>query len=354
MFVGIDTHKYEHTAVAANRFEEELAVFEFKNHLKSIETFIKQIEALAHQEGLSPIFGIEGSGGNGKLLTQHLINNYTKVYEVNPILTKSRRQYATKWDKSDKIDARLVVSILTRKLNTLPQLSIKHTHQTQYLNLDFLVVATEDLVKQQAKIKNQLHRLLHQENPEYRKRFKTVFAKQALAYWKNYCYQNKNGNLLSATRRQLIVWKINQLVKFQKQLKILDGKLMLLIDQSGQKLITMPGVQVRNAARLLAYIKSINRFKTVSKFCRYVGCVPEQRSSGQTKRHTRTKMSHRKLHRTIYAITLTQLRIVPKARKYYDKKLKEGKTKKQARRCLMKRVSCIIYGMMKHQGNYKG
>lgn len=65
-------------------------------------------------------------------------------------------------------------------------------------------------------------------------------------------------------------------------------------------------------------------------------------------------MASRALYTTVHSIMLTQLRVCTKARKYYEKKLSEGKTKKQAKRALMKRIGSIIYGMMKAEGVYSG
>jgi transposase len=353
LFVGVDAHKYEHTAVVANRFEEELGVFEFANNLSEIENFTEKIEALSQQTGLTPIFGIEGSGGNGMLLAKRLIRNYTHVYEVNPIYTKSRRTHSTKWDKSDRIDAKLVIGVLTREVNSLPRLSLKHTHSQYYLALDFVVAANEELTKEQTRVKNHLHLLFHQEDPNYRQRFKTVFSKQALNYWKNRSYQKSDQFLIQA-RHQSIIWKINRLLKIKKQLKVLEGAMKKLVALSGQKLETLPGVNLKNAARLLAYVRDIKRFSSADKFSRYIGCVPEKHSSAGKSKNKKAKMRNQKLYSTIYSIALTQLWACQKARTYYEKKLLEGKSKKQARRCLMKRIGIIIYGMMKHKGEYKG
>jgi len=174
LFVGIDTHKYEHAAVAANRFEEKLAVYQFDNVVESISSFAKKIEALSSQTGLTPIFGIEGSGGTGSLLVKRLLSEYTRVYEVNSIFTQSRREYSTRQGKSDKKDAALIVSVLTRNLNQLPLLS-EYTHQEEYLITYRLVKTREDLVKERVRLKNQLHHLLHKEEPLYREKFTTCF-----------------------------------------------------------------------------------------------------------------------------------------------------------------------------------
>lgn len=353
LFVGIDTHKYDHTAFFANRFEEKLGVCQFENTSSGVSSFLEKVEALKLQTGLTPIFGIEGSGGNGFLLAKRLLSEYTRVYEVNAIFTQTRRQHSTRQDKSDEKDASLVVSVLTRNVNQLPRLSLEHTHQQAYLITHRLVKTHEDLVKEQTRLKNQLHYLLHKEDAEYKERFKTVFSKTALNYWRQRCYR-KTKDELTNTRRKIIVWKINRFFEVEKQILEVDKSLEPLVRENGEYLLSLPGVGICNAAKLLAYVKSASRFKNADSFTRFIGCVPEKRSSGKKKGHKRAKMSKRSLYTTIYSIMLTQLRCCPKAKDYYKKKLSEGKTKKQAQRALMKIIGRIVYGMMSKKGEYRG
>lgn len=44
----------------------------------------------------------------------------------------------------------------------------------------------------------------------------------------------------------------------------------------------------------------------------------------------------------------------PESKEYYEKKLKEGKTKKHAMRCVMRKVAWIVYSMMKSGDEYRG
>jgi len=151
----------------------------------------------------------------------------------------------------------------------------------------------------------------------------------------------------------MIVWKINRLIQVEKQILEVDNSFKPLIKEH-EYLLSLPGVGIWNAARLLAYVRNIKRFRNVDAFTRFIGCVPEKKSSGQKKSHKRAKMSKRCLYTTIYSIMLTQLCSCPQAKEYYERKLSEGKSKKQAQRALMKIIGRIIYGMMKAKGEYRG
>jgi len=107
------------------------------------------------------------------------------------------------------------------------------------------------------------------------------------------------------------------------------------------------------AAKIVANSGGIERFKNIDDFIQYAGIAPQEKSIGKTKRHKKAKGGNRKFNHALYLAALLQLRWNPKAKEYFEKKLKEGKTKKQALRCLMKRTACIVYGLLKSGQDYR-
>ncbi len=357
--MGIDTHKYEHTAVVINRFEEQLTSFNFVNTPSALHNFLNQLSHWHSQyrqdsyqdlNSSQMLVGIEGSHHHGFELAKALIQQDYLVYEVNSIYTKSRRGYGTSWDKSDEIDARLIASVLTRHLDQLPQLNLNPAFvSADFQSLVEAVAYLEDLIQTQTRIKNKLHHLFHLLDSKYRSKFKAVFGYQALKYWQRRAYRHHHQ-----LQYQHLLSLLRQYNSLQKQLSNLDQWLKFwLINHRFDFLLTLPGVGVRNGAKLMAYIQDINRFSNQDKFCRYVGCVPEQHSSGTRTSFHKAKMSHKQLYRTFYSIALTQLKLVPSAKEYYDKKLDQHKTKKQARRSLIKNLAVIVYQMLKHYQSYQ-
>ena len=108
------------------------------------------------------------------------------------------------------------------------------------------------------------------------------------------------------------------------------------------------------AARIVAHANGIDRFPTVSKFIRYAGIAPVEKSSGKKKRYLRDMRNNRQLNTALYFVALNQLRWNAKARVYFEKKVAEGKTKKHALRCLMRINASIVYGMLKSGEPYRG
>jgi len=66
-------------------------------------------------------------------------------------------------------------------------------------------------------------------------------------------------------------------------------------------------------------------------------------SSGRTIRHSLHRGGNRQLNRPLYTIAITQIRGDTEGRAYYRRKRAEGKTSREALRCLKRRLSDLIY-----------
>lgn len=77
------------------------------------------------------------------------------------------------------------------------------------------------------------------------------------------------------------------------------------------------------------------------------GTAPLAASSGRTKRHRFNPGGNRRLNRSLYTMAITQIRADTEGRAYYQRKREAGKTKKEALRCLKRRLSDLVYTTMK-------
>lgn len=320
IYVGVDTHTEEHTAVALNRFEEEKGKLQFENCVKDIGKFMNWLNNFKVKSN-EIVVGLEGAGNAGQLLTSTLVQKYNQVYEINPLYTKQRREFGTNGRKSDIVDARLIAEVLIRKHKVLPKFTSR-VLSPQALALNKLVWLWEDLSFQKARIKNHLHVLTRD--------------------WR--LAQDEQTNTLEF----LIQVKKKELKRISLTQNELKKKFLDLLPLEGQRVIALKGISTVLAAKLVVHTKGIERFRNINKFIQYAGIAPTEMSSGKSRSYRQNKKGNRALNSTLYLTTINQLRWNEKARVYYEKKIKEGKTKKHAIRCLMKRVACIVYGVMKH------
>ena len=94
---------------------------------------------------------------------------------------------------------------------------------------------------------------------------------------------------------------------------------------------------------LIGYTGNIARSATADRYAAYNGTAPVEYSSGGKKRHRLSMRGNRILNHAIHMVAVTQIRYDTEGRVYYDRKLDEGKTKKEALRALKRRLSNVVY-----------
>ena len=265
---------------------------------------------------------------------------------------KSAQYYSIVDNKSDPVDAKLMIEVLTRKLDELPKVA-KQDASAPMQALGDLVAFHDDLTRSQTRLKNQLHRLFYDIDPTNETGRSRTFSKKRLTRWLTKTAHHQ-ASMNHETERIILRSKIHQLLELEKTRTKMDIQINQLLIQMNNNLITLPGAGIITTAKIISAVKGIGRFGNIRQFVKYAGIAPVERQSGKTRKHKQAKGGNRQLNTAIYTIALTQLRCNPKAKDYFEKKIKEGKTKKHALRCLMKRVACVVYGMMKGGEVYRG
>jgi transposase len=351
LYVGMDIHKDNHTAVATNCFGQNLLELDISNSEKDFDSLVSTVERLSKTNNLQPVFGLEDSYGYGLRLAKHLYQKGLPVKMVAPVLVDRERQYETHPEKSDSLDALGIAKVLIQRIDRLPNYSITKNDEISK-DIKELNIDREFLIKEQGRLKNQLHRLLHKAyNSDYRSKFRDPFSLKALRCWKSRPLPKiENSPILKNQIRR----KIKRLLAIRKEVKEIEQELKLLLSESGQKLETMNGCGTTLTASVLAEIRNIERFRSPQALAKYAGLCPREKSSGKTFRHIKTKSGNRRLNMAIHRIALSQISKSgnQRAKEYFQRKISEGKTKSQALCCLKRQLIDIIFMMLKYKQPY--
>ncbi|MGH0543164.1 IS110 family transposase [Bacillus cereus] len=397
MYVGVDLHKEQHTAVIINCWQEKLGEIQFDNKPSAFSKFLLEVETYV-SDGLSVVFGLEDVGGYGRALAKYLVDHEQVVKEVNPALSFLERKSQVMIQKNDSWDAECVARILVNKFNQLPDAKPNDL----FWSIQQLVSRRNALVKAQSALKNQLHIQLNHHYPSYKKFFSELDGKTALVFWQQYpspsclggtnikqltaflldvsnntCSVKKASEILKLVKedghtmkeyqetRDFLVRSIVRDIAFKKQeMKYIERELKQLVNILDYQLDTMPGIELVTASALIAEIGDVRRFLNANKLARFAGIAPVYFGSGgkgKTHKTHKSKQGNRALHALFYNLAVQQVQVAKGSKlprnsvfhAYYQKKLKEGKTKGQALVCIMRRLVNIIYGMMKHKTAYE-
>ena len=131
------------------------------------------------------------------------------------------------------------------------------------------------------------------------------------------------------------------------QLRDTRKKLAAAVRASGTTLTQVFGVGPVIAGTIIGDIGDVSRFPGRDHFASYNGTAPVEVSSGNRKIHRLSLRGNRRINHAIHMAAITQLRHKhSEGRAYYDKKVAEGKTHKEALRSLKRRISDAIFARL--------
>ena len=393
IYVGIDLHKETHTAVILDCWNEKLGEITFANTPADFPRLVRKVSKYCI-DGKEPVYGLENAYGYGRTLAVWLLEKGYLVKDVNTSLSHREAKHRAMFKKSDSFDARAVALVTITMLDELPDACPNDA----YWSLGQLVSRRDNIMSHLTRLKNQLHEQLCISYPSYKKFFNDVGRPTALYFWEQYpsprhlkgktveelreelvpishnrCSTKTCQNILDVIKsdkamereyqdsRDMIIRSIvKDINHYNTQLKEMDEAIEKLYNTMGCTLTTIPGVNVTTAVKILSEIGDVRRFKNASKLAQFAAIAPLKMSSANSETTKRRKEGNRRLQATIYFLAIQMIQVSSKGvprnpvfRAYYEKRLAEGKPTKQVLICICRRLINIIYGMLKHQTEYR-
>ena len=135
------------------------------------------------------------------------------------------------------------------------------------------------------------------------------------------------------------------------ELRRLDGRVARLARRltmlvGADPLLGLPGIGILTAARLIAETGDVRRFRSPDAFAALAGLAPIPASSGQIQRVRLSRGGNRQLNRAFNSIALTQVWHHPPAKAYVARKRAEGKTWREAMRCLKRQLVRTVFRLL--------
>jgi transposase len=329
VIIGIDPHKATHMAVAIDGDEQAIGRLE----VTADRCQTQRLLAWAAPLGEDRTWAIESAGGLGKLLSQQLLAAGEHVVDVPPTLAaRVRLLGAVKASKNDSNDAFSTAIAGLRHCGLRAVLGDDHTTV-----LRLLVGRYDDLVGLRTQTACRLHATLRE----------LVAGGAPLRLSADRAAKLLRGvrpdDPVGIERKRLAVDLIADVRRLDRELVAIKSRIGDAVDASNTTLVELHGVGPIVAGLILAYVGDPARFPTPARFASYNGTAPIEASSGPRKRHRLNPRGNRKLNHAMHLIAVTQIRHDTPGRVYYDRKLAEGKTKKEALRALKRRISDAVW-----------
>jgi transposase len=330
-WIGVDCHKWQHTAVILDVRGQVLAHWQGGTCPKDWQA----LHDWAASYGGERRWGIEGSGHFGRGLAQLLVSDDEWVAEVNTRLTVLGRQSQGSVHKSDLRDAAAIAAIVRQQGERLPRIQ----REDASVALAFLTQEREDLQAAATRLGNQLHGLLQQAEPGSAKR--RLRERRELARWQT--YQATSADALSQARAARIRSRTGQLAVMLDEIESLGQQIAAAAVAVAGPLTDLVGVGWLTAGMLAGYLGPGQRFASDAQLATYAGAAPREVSSAGRQRHRLNRTGHRQLNAILHRIARTQKQHSPEAQTYLARRMREGKSEAEALRALKRYIARRIY-----------
>jgi transposase len=327
--IGIDPHKGSHTATAVDEHEAvvgELRVVADRHQRARLLEWASMFEPRR--------WAVEGATGMGALLAQQLVGVGEHVVDVPPKLSARVRLMDTgRIDKTDPNDARsaAVVALRNGSLNTV---SAESEHR---VILRLLADRQHQLTAQRTRTVCRLHAVL------------CVLIEGGTS---RRLTAGRATRLLAgvASSDPITLERVTTCRQFVTEIELLDQALadtrartVTAVTKSKTTVTDVYGVGPIGAAIIVGHSGDARRYPTAGHYARHNGTAPIEASSGPNARHRLNPRGNRQLNHALYTAALTQIAHDTPGRVYYERKLAEKKSKKEAMRALKRRISDVVY-----------
>jgi transposase len=329
VIIGVDPHKASHTAVAIDEGEAELASLKVRATRRQVTQLLEWAEPFEKRT-----WAIESAGGLGYLLGQQLVAAGEDVLDVPATLASRVRVLGTgRSDKTDPNDAR---SVAVAALRAPALRAVQTANHAEVLRL--MAKRNTDLGNHRTRMVCRLHALLAELAPGGIA--KELNASDAVGLLSGL----QPATPAEVTRRDIALEVLDDVRRLDAQLKESHRRIRAAVRASGTTLTEIFGIGPIIACSLIGYAGDVSRFANRDQFAAYNGTAPVEVSSGGRVTHRLSQRGNRKLNHAIHLAAICQIRQThSEGRAYFDRKVAEGKTKKEALRSLKRHVSNAVY-----------
>lgn len=336
--IGIDPHKATHTAVAVDDNEQVIGEFTLDASTGQVERLTGWADGFTKRQ-----WAVESANGLGYLVARQLVRAGETVFDVPPVLAaRVRLMGSGRSQKNDPNDARSVAIAALRSDRLAVVASDDHVTV-----LRLLVKRHRDMAQLRNKHCSRLHALIGELEAG------GIGTKISVGKASGLLDRVAVGN--EATRYRVLVARevADDIAHLDQKLAASKKRIAAAVEASGTSLTDIVGIGPIGAATIIGYTKDVARFPTKDHYASYNATAPIEASSGGHTRHRLNPRGNRILNHAIHIAAVTQLRHDTNGRTYYDNKIAEGKTSKEALRALKRRISNAVYQKLAADTNHR-
>ena len=330
--VGLDVHKHSLTAVAVDGLGR--SVGEMRGPVD------EQVIDWGRSLDEECLWAVEDCRHVTRGIEQALVARDERLVRVPPRLTAPQRRRGRTRGKSDSIDALAIARAALQE----PSLDGPRPGEQILHDLKLLVDHRDDLVAERRRAQQRLRWHLHELDPSLAVPLGALDRTVWLDRLSRQLARREQTTQVRISRELL-----GRCKSLTRSVLTLDRELEQRAQTLAPGLLEIAGCGPLSAAKLLCEIGPIDRFRTDAQLARHAGVAPLDASSGKHQRHRLDRGGNRQLNCALHHIAITQARMHPPARAYLERKQSEGKSRREALRCLKRQLARTVYTTLKNE-----
>jgi transposase len=329
---GVDTHLDVHVAAALDEHGRLLGTESFET------TAVGYRRLTVWLQGFGPValVGVEGTGSYGAGLTRHLHKERIAVVEVDRP-NRQRRRRKGKSDPEDAISA-------AHAAHSGDATGFAKTRDGDVESMRVLRVARISARNSRTQALNQIRSLVSTAPDELRDELRSLNVYRLLERTSSYRPGAKR-DVVSLTKFALRTLA-RRAIDLEAEITEIDAILKPLVKHTAPEL-AQHGVGTDVASALLvAAGDNPERLRNEAAFAHLCGTSPIDASNGKQQRHRLNRSGDRQANAALWHVVLTRMVSDPRTTEYFARRMKEGKTKKEAMRCLKRYVARELFPLL--------
>ncbi|MFJ4554914.1 IS110 family transposase [Streptomyces massasporeus] len=336
----MDTHRDVHVAAVLSVSGAVLATDEFPATAAGYRALLKR----ARKWGTVRRAGVEGTGSYGASLSRYLLAQGVDVFDVNRMDRADRRRRG----KSDPLDAqnagRAVLSGRARARAKTGDGPVQIARMYKLTKASAVKARTQAI--------NQLKAVLVTADPVLREELAGLGNAElfrACAQFTDARRREEDAaeSVVQATQITLGLLA-HRIGRLSEEIRDVEARLTRLVERHAPQLLDVVGIGPDTAVALLITVgDNPERLDSEASFAALCGVSPVERSSGRRQFRRLNRGGDRQANAALHRIVFTRLRVDPRTQDYYERRIKEGKTRREIVRCLKRYAAREVFHLVK-------
>jgi transposase len=142
--------------------------------------------------------------------------------------------------------------------------------------------------------------------------------------------------------------ELDDIIRINAVILDLRRRIARTVQPVAPALIALQGCGELTAARIIAEVANVDRFRSEAAFARYAGLAPIPHTSGSSAVRLRpTRQGNRRLNAALHRIAITQTIHDGPGRTYYQRRIAEGDSRHRALRSLKRRLARVVFNRLR-------